>query len=102
MFRIIPRTTFFSWFTGLFTADHIPLAEVHQDHDLRHYRDGRDYLFTTISTGSRAYLTIQKSGIKIKDYLVLSLANELKQYQVESVEYYWEPEDMCILLLRRL
>jgi hypothetical protein len=102
MFRVFPVETFFSWFIGLFSADQPSLCKVHQDHDLRHYQDGRDYFLTTISTGNRAYLTIQRSGIKIKDYLILRFADGLKRYQVESVEYYWEPEDMCVLLLRTL
>jgi hypothetical protein len=102
MFRIIPRTAFFLPFLEVLALVQPLFRHTNRKHDLRHYREGCEYLFSAISTGSRVYLTLQKSGIQIKDYLILRCANELKRYQVESVEYYWEPEDMCILLLRQL
>jgi hypothetical protein len=73
-----------------------------KDHDLSHHQCGRDYILTLMEQGSKGFMTIQKAGIKVTDQLILDLDSELKCYQVEAVEYYSDPDDMCMLLLQKV
>jgi hypothetical protein len=73
-----------------------------KDHDLSHHQCGRDYTLTLMEQGNKGFMTIQKAGIKVTEHLILKLDGELRCYQVEAVEYYSDPDDMCMLLLQKV
>jgi hypothetical protein len=73
-----------------------------KDHDLSDHQCGRDYTLTLMEQGSKGFMTIQKAGIKVTDHLILDHDGGLKYYQVEAVEYYSDPDDMCMLLLQKV
>jgi MioC protein len=66
-------------------------------HDYRKLVAGQDYIFEPIEGGDQAYLTGQGKRVKRGDYLILS-----DRYQVEEIDYYANPPDMWIALLKRV
>jgi MioC protein len=68
-------------------------------YDYRQLIEGRDYIFESIEGGDRAYLTGQGKNVKRSDYLILS---DRSHYQVEKIDYYANPPDMWIALLKRV
>ena len=71
-------------------------------HDYSQYESGSDYIFELINEGSKGYLTAQNKGVQVGDRVILKHLDNRNYYQVESIDYYSNPPDMYIALLKRL
>lgn len=47
-------------------------------------------------------MTGQKKGLKQGDYLIVRDGSSLCRYQIEEIDYYCNPSDMWIALLKRV
>lgn len=66
---------------------------------------GRDYVFEVLDNDcDRGYMSARWKSIKCGDYIILANANILgtEKYQVEEIDYYSEPSDMWMALLKRV
>lgn len=91
-----------SYFLGWLRAIQNRSANSKQKQKIYDYRqliEGQDYIFESIEGGDRAYITGQEKNIKRGDYLILS---DRFHYQVEEIDYYANPPDMWIALLKRV
>jgi MioC protein len=71
-------------------------------HDYTQYSCNHDYIFEVAERENWGYMTGQGQGINQGDYLILSSGSNTLRYQVESVDYYSNPPDMWIALLRQV
>ncbi|MDJ0736245.1 MAG: hypothetical protein QNJ47_19640 [Nostocaceae cyanobacterium] len=74
----------------------------HKTYDYTHYIVGRDYVFEPTNNETQGYMTGQDRGIKCGDYILLYRNSQLERYQVEEIDYYLEPPDMWIALLKKI
>lgn len=70
-------------------------------HDYTQSVKGRDYVFEFVEGQIKAQMTAQGKGIKRGDYIILQNQAYSEQYQVEEIEYYSDPADMWMALLRK-
>jgi hypothetical protein len=72
-------------------------------YDYTDYVCGRDYVFELIEDkpGS-CYMTSQSKGIKVGDRIILQNTSISGLYEVEEIEYYSEPSDMWMGLLKKV
>lgn len=71
-------------------------------HDYTQQVSGENYLFETIDGGIRGYMTGYGKGVKLGDYLIFqNESGSSERYQVDEIEYYSNPSDMWVALLRR-
>jgi MioC protein len=68
--------------------------------DYTGYEPGRDYLFESIDGGAGGYMTGQGKGIERGDYLILPDGSGTSRYRVDEIDYYSNPSDMWIALLK--
>jgi hypothetical protein len=75
-----------------------------QVYDYTQFVPGQDYVFEAMEDGIKGYITAQFPGVQTGDYIilnhVLSHGSHEQRYQVEEIDYYSEPADMWIALLR--
>lgn len=71
-------------------------------HDYTRFVYGSDYVFEIQSDGQTGYITGYGRGIKIGDYLILKKYNQPYRYQVKEIEYYANPSDMWMALLKEV
>ncbi|WP_200817626.1 hypothetical protein [Calothrix rhizosoleniae] len=71
-----------------------------QVYDYTQFTSGEDYVFEVKEDGIKGYMTAQRSGVKSGDYIILSHGSHTRCYQVEEIDYYSEPADMWMALLR--
>lgn len=71
-------------------------------HDFSRAIRGEDYVFEPIGESLRAYITGYGSGMKVGDYLILREGFDRCRYQVEEIDYYSNPEDMWIALVKQV
>lgn len=71
-------------------------------YDYTQYDCDYDYVFEVAEKENYGYMTSQKPGIKKGDYLILSNGSNKIEYQVEEIEYYSNPSDMWIALLKQV
>jgi MioC protein len=71
-------------------------------HDYTDQVCGRDYVFEVVDNQGRGYMTAQRKGVKIGDYILLQQEDKPYQYQVEEIDYYGEPSDMWMALLKKV
>ena len=74
-----------------------------QTYDYTDCVSGRDYVFEALDdepTGG--YMSARWKSIKCGDYIILAKDSGTEKYQVEEIDYYSEPSDMWIALLRRV
>ncbi|HBL57023.1 MAG TPA: hypothetical protein DDZ80_00125 [Cyanobacteria bacterium UBA8803] len=64
--------------------------------------EAHDHVFAPKDGGIRAYMTGQGKGIKQGDYLVLQGGYGSEPYQVDKINYYSNPPDMWIALLKQV
>ncbi|MEO1378154.1 MAG: hypothetical protein AAFW70_28550, partial [Cyanobacteria bacterium J06635_10] len=64
---------------------------------------GSDYVFEVAPEDvTKAYMTARSTGVKLGDYIVLQIGSESKQYQVEQIDYYSNPSDMWMALIKKV
>ncbi|MDZ8050965.1 MAG: hypothetical protein RMX68_023105 [Aulosira sp. ZfuVER01] len=103
----IPRTGInfsFSLFSG-FLPMLVILNETQQKHKIHDYSQlmrGKDYIFETRQGGLGGYMTGTGKGIKPRDYIILQHGYQNYRYQVEEIDYYSNPSDMWIALLKQV
>ncbi|MBE9166187.1 hypothetical protein IQ238_01110 [Pleurocapsales cyanobacterium LEGE 06147] len=71
-------------------------------HDYTQYDCNHDYIFEVAERENYGYMTGQGQGINQGDYLILSSGSNTLKYQVEEIEYYSNPSDMWIALLKEV
>lgn len=71
-------------------------------HDYSNRESEVDYIFESAHEGLKGYLTAQDRGVKVGDRVILVQENDRNYYQVENIDYYSNPSDMYIALLRKL
>lgn len=82
-----------------------PATELKQKHKIHDYSQlvwGSDYIFERLNEGMIGYMTGVGRGIKASDRIILREGCESYQYQVEEVDYYSDPSDMWIALLKQV
>ncbi|MBE9206608.1 hypothetical protein IQ244_08780 [Nostoc sp. LEGE 06077] len=92
---------FFNWLPLLV----IPTNESQQKqkiHDYSQFITGRDYVFESINQGLEGHMTGVGKGIKPCDYIILRSESELSRYQVEEIDYYADPPEMWMALLKKV
>ncbi|MDH6060502.1 hypothetical protein NWP17_08635 [Chrysosporum bergii ANA360D] len=70
-------------------------------HDYTQSVRGRDYVFELTNEGTAGYMTAVGKGIKSGDQIILQLGSHSYVYQVEEIDYYSDPPDMWIALLKQ-
>jgi len=83
----------------------IPKNEPNQQqktHDYSQCITGRDYVFESLNQGLAGQMTGVGKGIKPCDYIILRRGSELSRYQVEDIDYYADPPDMWMALLKKV
>jgi hypothetical protein len=72
-------------------------------YDYTDYVCGRDYVFEPIADKPDSYyMTSQSKGIKPGDRIILQNASTAGFYEVEEIEYYSEPSDMWMALVKKV
>ncbi|HAG84503.1 MAG TPA: hypothetical protein DCL61_25945 [Cyanobacteria bacterium UBA12227] len=61
-----------------------------------------DHIFAPKEGGIKAYMTGQGQGIECGDYLILKEKSNGERYQVDKINYYSNPPDMWIALLKQV
>jgi hypothetical protein len=78
------------------------LKKKNKIHDYSQLAWGSDYVFERLNQGMIGYMTGVGKGIKPCDRIILREGCESYQYQVEEVDYYSDPSDMWIALLKQV
>lgn len=78
------------------------LKQKHKIHDYSQLFSGSDYVFERLNEGTIGYMTGTGKNIKPFDRIILREGYESYQYQVEEVDYYSDPSDMWIALLKQV
>ncbi|MBG1271847.1 hypothetical protein [Nostoc sp. WHI] len=78
------------------------LKQKNKIHDYSQQVWGSDYVFERLNGGILGYMTGVGKGIKPSDRIILRQGHESYQYQVEEIDYYSDPSDMWIALLKQL
>ncbi|MDF5728082.1 MAG: hypothetical protein PUP92_08585 [Rhizonema sp. PD38] len=78
-----------------------PKQQKNKTHDYTRLVCGRDYVFEPIDNQTRGYMTGQGRGIKSGDYIIFQNGSSACKYQVEEIDYYSEPPDMWMALLKK-
>ncbi|MBD2166712.1 hypothetical protein H6G04_20170 [Calothrix membranacea FACHB-236] len=74
----------------------------HKIHDYSQLISGRDYVFDALHGGLGGYMTGTGKGIKTSDYILVQSGCKPYQYQVEEIDYYSNPSDMWIALVKQV
>lgn len=78
------------------------LKQKNKIHDYSQQAWGNDYVFERLNEGMIGYMTGIGKGIKSCDRIILRQGCESYQYQVEEIDYYSDPSDMWIALLKQV
>ncbi|MEH2409524.1 hypothetical protein [Nostoc sp.] len=78
------------------------LKKKHKIHDYSQKVLGNDYVFERLNEGTIGYMTGIGKGIKPGDRIILREGSESYQYQVEEIDYYSDPSDMWMALLKQV
>ncbi|MEH1902973.1 MAG: hypothetical protein V7L04_16530 [Nostoc sp.] len=82
-----------------------PVTELKKKHKIHDYSQqvwGSDYVFERLNEGTIGYMTGIGKSIKPGDRIILRQGSESYQYQVEEIDYYSDPSDMWIALLKQV
>lgn len=71
-------------------------------HDYSQLVAGQDYILEMIDEGMKAYMTATGKGIKPQDYIILQSNSQNYRYKVESIDYYADPSDMWMAVLKKV
>ncbi|MBU7582170.1 MAG: hypothetical protein KAF91_04545 [Nostoc sp. TH1S01] len=91
----------FNWLPLLALSTNEP-SQKHKTHDYSRFTTGRDYVFESLNQGLEGQMTGIGKGIKACDYIILRRGAELFRYQVEEIDYYADPPDMWMALLKKV
>jgi MioC protein len=69
-------------------------------HDYRKKNCELDYSFSSMDGGLWGYMTAQKHGVNKGDRILLMQNSRTIEYRVEEIDYYSNPPDMWIALLK--
>ncbi|BAY61238.1 hypothetical protein NIES22_12990 [Calothrix brevissima NIES-22] len=78
------------------------LKLTHKVHDYSQLVAGKDYILEIIDEGMKAYMTATGKGIKPQDYIILQSNSQNYRYKIESIDYYADPSDMWMALLKKV
>ncbi|MEH2362829.1 hypothetical protein [Nostoc sp.] len=78
------------------------LKKKYKIHDYSQQVWGSDYVFERLNEGTIGYMTGIGKGIKPGDRIILREGSESYQYQVEEIDYYSDPSDMWMGLLKQV
>ena len=84
-----------------FILDKLKLHK-HKTHDFTECVPGTDYVFEVAENRTTAYMTARGKGVKPDDYIVLQIFSESYRYQVEQIDYYSNPPDMWMALIKKV
>lgn len=84
-----------------FILDKLKLHK-HKTHDFTKCVAGVDYVFEVAENLTTAYMTARGKGVKLDDYIVLQINSEFCRYQVEQIDYYSNPPDMWMALIKKV
>lgn len=84
-----------------FIQDKLKLHK-HKTHDFTKCVPGIDYVFEVAENLTTAYMTARGKGVKPDDYIVLQINSEFCRYQVEQIDYYSNPPDMWMALIKKV
>jgi len=82
-----------------------PINELKQKGKIHDYSQlvwGSDYVFEPRNEEVGGYMTGQGKSIKPSDYIILQHGSKSYKYLVEEIDYYSDPPDMWIALLRQV
>jgi hypothetical protein len=72
-------------------------------YDYTDYVCGRDYVFEPLADKpDSGYMSSQSKGIKPGDRIILKNGSTIGLYEVVEIEYYSEPSDMWMALLKKV
>lgn len=71
-------------------------------HDFTECVRGSDYVVEFTDMLTTGYMTAQSKGVKCGDYIILQIGSESCRYQVEQIDYYSNPSDMWIALIKKI
>ncbi|MBD2441470.1 hypothetical protein [Nostoc sp. FACHB-110] len=91
----------FNYFT-LINLQKDRFAQKQKTHDYSKLIQGQEYVFEPLNDGLEAHMTGVGKGIKPLDYIILRCDCQLCRYQVEQIDYYAEPPNMWIALLKKV
>ncbi|MCC5614857.1 hypothetical protein LC605_07180 [Nostoc sp. CHAB 5836] len=78
------------------------LKQKNKLHDYSQKIWGSDYIFEPTNEGMIAYMTGIGKGIRASDRIILRQGCESYEYQIEEIDYYSDPPDMWIALLKQV
>jgi hypothetical protein len=87
---------------ALIVSAKIKFKQKNKIHDYSQKVWGSDYVFERLNEGMMGYMTGVGKGIKPCDRIILREGCESYEYQVEEVDYYSDPSDMWIALLKQV
>ncbi|MHC5726346.1 MAG: hypothetical protein ACYTXY_19895 [Nostoc sp.] len=82
-----------------------PAKELKQKNKIHDYSQqvwGTDYVFERLNEGIMGYMTGVGKTIKPGDRIILRQGCESYQYQVQEIDYYSDPSDMWMALLKQV
>ncbi len=82
-----------------------PANELKQKNKIHDYSQqvwGTDYVFERLNEGIMGYMTGVGKTIKPGDRIILRQGCESYQYQVQEIDYYSDPSDMWMALLKQV
>lgn len=78
-----------------------PSQRLNKTHHYQVSNDRHNHVFVPKDGGIRAYMTEQGQGVEPGDYLILQRGSTSNRYQVDKINYYSNPPDMWIALLKQ-
>jgi hypothetical protein len=75
---------------------------MNKTYDYTQYISGRDYFFELLNGGMTACMTAEGSCPKCGDRILLKNGDKTYQYQIEQIDYYCNPSDMWMALLKQV
>ncbi|MBH8576849.1 hypothetical protein I8752_28460 [Nostocaceae cyanobacterium CENA369] len=82
-----------------------PINKSHKNYKIHDYSRlvrGKDYVFEFLTEGTEAQMTGIGKGLKAQDYIILKHGSLTCRYQIVQIDYYSEPSDMWMALLKRV
>jgi len=76
--------------------------EKNKIHDFTECVRGSDYVFEVAEDPTKGYITAQSKDVKCGDYIILRIGSVDCRYQVEQIDYYANPSDMWMGLIKKV